>query len=117
MVKLTNNPNMSLEALELVAERFKALSEPIRLRILQELHQGEMSVSEITQAIESSQPNVSKHLKLLQDAGLLARRQEGNTVYYSISDKVVFDICEIVCNSLREKLSAKIDSLSLKLQS
>lgn len=116
MVKLTNNPNMSLEALELVAERFKALSEPIRLRILQELHQGEMSVSEITQAIESSQPNVSKHLKLLQDAGLLAR-QEGNTVYYSISDKVVFDICEIVCNSLREKLSAKIDSLSLKLQS
>lgn len=75
-----------------------------------------MSVSEITQAIESSQPNVSKHLKLLQDAGLLAR-QEGNTVYYSISDKVVFDICEIVCNSLREKLSAKIDSLSLKLQS
>ncbi|MBK7995809.1 MAG: winged helix-turn-helix transcriptional regulator [Blastocatellia bacterium] len=107
---------MSMEALELVAERFKALSEPIRLRILQELHDGEMSVSEITQVIDSSQPNVSKHLKLLQDAGLLARRQEGNTVYYSISDKVIFDICEIVCNSLREKFSAKADALSLKLK-
>ncbi len=116
MTKLTNKPNMSLEALELVAERFKALSEPIRLRILQELHEGEMSVSEITQRIESSQPNVSKHLKLLQDSGLLARRQEANTVYYSISDKVVFDICEIVCNSLREKFSAKADALGFKLK-
>jgi len=116
MSKSSSKPNMSMEALELVAERFKALSEPIRLRILQELHDGEMSVSEITQVIDSSQPNVSKHLKLLQDAGLLARRQEGNTVYYSISDKVIFDICEIVCNSLREKFSAKADALSLKLK-
>jgi len=116
MTKLANKPNMSMEALELVADRFKALSEPIRLRILQELHEGEMSVTEITQIVDSSQPNISKHLKLLQDAGLLARRQDGNTVYYSISDKVVFDICEIVCNSLREKFSAKADALGLKLK-
>jgi DNA-binding transcriptional ArsR family regulator len=116
MSEIATKPNISPEALELVAERFKALSEPIRLRILHQLHDGEMSVTEITQVIESSQPNISKHLKLLQDAGLVARRQEGNTVYYSISDKVVFDICEIVCNSLREKFSAKADALGLKLK-
>lgn len=115
MKQTIDKPNMSPEALALVAERFKALSEPIRLRILQELHVGEMSVSEITQKMDSSQPNISKHLKLLQDAGLLARRQEGNTVYYSISDKVVFDICEMVCSSLREKFSAKADALGFKL--
>jgi len=48
------------------------------LRILYGLQDGEMTVSEITEAIESTQPNVSKHLKMLQDAGLVARRQEGN---------------------------------------
>ncbi|MFY9221024.1 MAG: metalloregulator ArsR/SmtB family transcription factor [Blastocatellia bacterium] len=116
MKKSSSKPTLSAEALELVAERFKALSEPIRLRILQELHDGEMSVSEITQAIGSTQPNVSKHLKLLQDAGLLLRRQQANAVYYSIGDEVIFEICEIVCNSLKERVSAKADALGLKLK-
>ena len=83
---------MTPEALELVAARFKVMAEPLRLRILQELEGGEMSVGDITEAVESTQPNVSKHLKMLQDAGLLGRRQEGNTVYYSIADASVFEI-------------------------
>ena len=98
---------MTPEALELVAARFKVMAEPLRLRILQELEGGEMSVGEITEAVESTQPNVSKHLKMLQEAGLLGRRQEGNTVYYSVADASVFEICDVVCSSIRERLSAQ----------
>lgn len=97
---------MTPEALQLVAARFKVLSDPMRLRILQNLEAGETSVTALTEAVESTQPNVSKHLKLMQDAGLLARRQEGNTVYYSISDPTVFELCEVVCSSLQERFAA-----------
>lgn len=98
---------MTPEALAQVAARFKVLGEPLRLRILHGLQDGEMSVSEITEAVESTQPNVSKHLKMLQDAGLVARRQEGNTVYCSIADDTVFELCEVVCSSLRERIGAQ----------
>jgi ArsR family transcriptional regulator len=101
------NQNMSPEALALVAARFRVLSEPIRLQILQELEGGESSVSAITAAVGSTQPNVSKHLKILQDEGLLARRQEGNTVYYRIFDESVFELCEVVCGSLKKKFAEK----------
>ena len=103
----TKSRKLSPEALELVAARFKVMSEPLRLRILHELQGGEMSVMEVTEAVESSQPNVSKHLKVLQDAGLVTRRQEGNTVYCSIADATVFELCDVVCSSIREHLSAK----------
>ena len=99
--------HMTPEALAQVAARFKVLAEPLRLRILHGLQEGEMSVSEITEAVESTQPNVSKHLKMLQDAGLVARRQEGNTVYCSIADETVFELCEVVCSSLRERIGAQ----------
>lgn len=98
---------MSPEALALVAARFKVLAEPLRLRIMQALHEGEMSVSEITEVVESTQPNVSKHLKMMQEAGLVGRRQEGNTVYCSIADETVFELCDLVCSSLRERLEAQ----------
>ena len=103
----TKHKEMSPEALALVAARFKVLGEPLRLRIIQTLQGGEMSVSEITEAVESTQPNVSKHLKMLQEAGLVARRQEGNTVYCSIADATVFELCDVVCSSLRERLEAQ----------
>ena len=95
---------MSNEALELIANRFKILSEPIRLRILQTLQEGERSVTELTEAVETSQPNVSKHLKILQDAGIVKRQPQGNTVYYSIADESIFTLCETVCSSLETRL-------------
>lgn len=96
--------NLSPEALKLIANRFKVLSEPLRLQILHELQKGEKSVNELTEAVETSQPNVSKHLKILQDAGILTRRQYGNTVYYTIADESIFTLCELVCDSLQERL-------------
>lgn len=98
---------LSPEALELVAARFKVMGEPLRLRILQALDSGEKSVSELTAVVESTQPNVSKHLKTLQEAGLVGRRQEGNSVYCFIADSTVFQICDVVCDSLRDRLAAQ----------
>lgn len=100
---MKDHQSMSPEALELVAGRFKVLAEPVRLQILQYLENGESSVTAITQAVKSTQPNVSKHLKLLQDEGLVARRQEGNTVYYRIADESIFELCDLVCGSLKQK--------------
>lgn len=97
---------MTEEALQLVAGRFKVLSDPMRLRILQLLEGGEMSVGAITEEAGATQPNVSKHLKILQEAGLVGRRQEGNTVYYSIADPKVFALCDLVCSSLQERIAA-----------
>ncbi|MBX7173626.1 MAG: metalloregulator ArsR/SmtB family transcription factor [Pyrinomonadaceae bacterium] len=104
MISVMVTKNLSNEALELIANRFKILSEPIRLRILQTLQDGERSVTELTEAVETSQPNVSKHLKILQDAGVVKRNQQGNTVYYSIADESIFTLCETVCSSLEMRL-------------
>lgn len=98
---------MTPEAIELVAERFKILSEPLRLRILQTLQEGETSVGEITLFTGASQPNVSKHLKMLQSAGMVHREQRGNTVYYSIADESIFQLCDVVCGSLGEHLRSQ----------
>jgi ArsR family transcriptional regulator len=98
---------MSGAALDLVAARFKVLGEASRLRILNHLRAGEMSVSEIVEAVEMTQPNASKHLKILHDTGLIARRQHGATVYYAIADDTVFKLCDVVCSSLHWRLEAQ----------
>ena len=94
---------------ELIARRFRALGEPMRVRILDLLRDGELSVSELTEQLGASQQNVSKHLVLLVDAGMLARRKDGNRVYYRIADEGVFALCEQVCGSLQAHLSALAD--------
>ncbi len=98
---------MSPEALNQVAARFKVLGEPLRLRLLQSLEAGQISVTELANTVNSTQPNVSKHLKILQDAGLIARKQNGNTVYYSIADDSVFELCDVVCNRLKERFAER----------
>ena len=100
----THTP-LSLEASELVAARFRTLGEPIRIRILQALQGGERNVTELVAEVGSTQPNISKHLRILQDSGLAGRRQEGNSVYYSIADPTVFDLCDAVCTSIGTRLT------------
>lgn len=107
---------MPPEALELVANRFRALGEPMRLRILQSLESGEMAVSALTAAVGSTQPNVSKHLRVLQDAGLVKRRQQGTAIYYSIADAMVFELREMICSTLRDRLKAQVGALNARLR-
>ena len=106
------NKNLSIDALRLVASRFKMLSEPIRLQILHKLQEGEASVNELADSISASQPNVSKHLKMLQAEGILSRDQKGNTVFYSISDESIFELCDMVCNSLESRLKSQASIFS-----
>lgn len=104
------------EALELVAARFRAMGEPLRLRLLHALEGGERSVSALADIVESTQPNVSKHLKTLQDAGLVRRRQQGTSVYYSIADAMVFELCEMICTRLHDRLEAQVDALKARVR-
>lgn len=96
---------LSADAVELVAARFRTLGEPIRIQLLQALQRGERNVTDLVSAVGSTQSNVSKHLRILQDAGLVGRRQEGNSVYYSIADPTVFALCDAACNSIGTRLT------------
>lgn len=98
---------ISPDELEFIAGRFKTLAEPMRLRILHTLQAGERSVTEIIAATGATQANVSKHLAVLKRAEMVARRKEGLNVFYSISDPVVFELCDLVCNRLRGKITAR----------
>jgi len=99
--------DLSPEALQLVAERFRVLAEPLRLRILQLLRTGEKNVTELTTHLATTQPNASKHLRLLQEAGFIGRRQAGTSVYYFVIDPSVFELCDVVCSSLYARMSAQ----------
>jgi len=90
---------------ELIARRFRALGDPLRVRLLDLLRDQELSVRSLTDQLGASQQNVSKHLAVLVDVGMLARRKQGNHVYYRIADEGVFALCEQVCGSLQTQLA------------
>ena len=69
-----------------LADRFQALADPTRLRILALLRRMELSVGELAQVLGQSQPRVSRHLKILADAGVLERRKEGSWVFLTLGD-------------------------------
>jgi DNA-binding transcriptional ArsR family regulator len=96
--------------IELVAQRFRALGEPLRIRLLEHLMEGEASVQELVTATDAGQQNVSKHLGVLLHAGIVGRRKQGTFVYYRIVDEVVFSLCEQVCASL-ERQHAELGQL------
>lgn len=102
---------LSEPTLRMIADRFKVLAEPMRLKILHSLWDGEMTVSEIIQTIGGLQANVSKHLGMLLNAGLVRRRKEGLRVYYAIADETVFQLCEVVCTSLHDRLAEQMEEL------
>jgi DNA-binding transcriptional ArsR family regulator len=90
---------------ELIARRFHVLSDPLRVRILDLLRDGELSVTAIAEQLGAGQQNVSKHLNVLTEAAMLQRRKQGTHVYYGIADEGVFALCEQVCGSLQAQLA------------
>lgn len=90
---------------DLIAQRFRVLGEPTRIRLLDALRDGSATVAELQVSTGASQQNVSKHLGMLLDSGLVRRAKSGNRSYYSIADENLFDLCEQVCGSLRRRLS------------
>jgi DNA-binding transcriptional ArsR family regulator len=95
---------------ELVAQRFRVMGEPMRIRLLDALRDGPLTINELTEALGASQQNVSKHVSVLAQAGLVARAKEGTRVRCSIADESVFELCEIVCGGLRQQAS-ELDQL------
>lgn len=95
---------------ELIAERFRVIGEPMRIRLLDALRAGSLTINELTEAVGATQQNVSKHVGVLAQAGIVAREREGNHVRCSIADDSVFELCETVCGGMRERL-AELDQL------
>jgi DNA-binding transcriptional ArsR family regulator len=101
----TNIPHpVPLQLAEVIAERFRILGEPMRIRLLDALREGPATVHELQRATDASQQNVSKHLGMLLRSGLVSRSKEGNFSRYEIADQSVFDLCDQVCGGLRRQL-------------
>lgn len=98
----------SIEALTQVADYFKVLSEVSRILVLCSLKSGPKNVKEIMENTNLGQANVSKHLKILKDAGFVIRQQEGVSAYYEIVDPIIFELCELVCDRLSIRLQEKV---------
>lgn len=100
--------------IELIARRFRTLGEPYRLRLLQALEPGEKTVGELVDALDGNQPNISKHLQILHSAGTISRRREGTSIYYAISDPMVFKLCDLICKGAAQKSRENLVELGLE---
>ena len=90
-----------------VAELFAVLSEASRLKILQALQEGPLSVGELVERSRLKQANVSKQLGMLVLAGVVARRQDGNRAIYSIKLPLVYELCELVCRGMADQANER----------
>jgi DNA-binding transcriptional ArsR family regulator len=98
-----------------IAQRFRVLGEPMRIKLLDRLRDGAATVQELQDATGASQQNVSKHLSVLLQANLVSRSREGNFVRYAITDDSVFELCETVCGGLRRQLD-ELESILSEVQ-
>ena len=94
-------------AFDTVASYFSVLSEPSRLRILHAICETEKTVSQIVAEVGATQTNVSRHLSLMHRSGVLARRKEGNQVYYRAADSAMMELCRGVCKRISERMDEK----------
>lgn len=109
----SGHPYMKLAPpdLERVAHLFRVFAEATRLALLQELKDGPKSVGELVDALPTTQANVSKQLKMLHEAGLIARTKQGTSVIYEICEPIVFELCKLACDKLNRP-AAKPKKLS-----
>lgn len=108
---MARNKPLPDKSLDLIAERFRVLGDPLRLRLLHALVAREMSVGALVEASGTSQANVSKHLRILLHAGLVARRKEGLLAFYRVADPSIFQLCDMVCGRLSEQFRADLAAI------
>jgi ArsR family transcriptional regulator len=101
---------MTEATFEQIAQRFRALSDPMRLRILFHLGSEELTVTDIVERTGGSQSNISKHLSMLLSHGLVSRRRQGTSAFYSITDPSIFGLCDQVCGGIERDLTARRDA-------
>ena len=95
------------DALSHVADYFRALSEPLRLKLLNSLRDRPRNVSELTELLNCSQANVSKHLATLARLGFVERAAQGTSAYYRIADPSIYQLCDLVCSQLAQQFASK----------
>jgi DNA-binding transcriptional ArsR family regulator len=95
---------------ELIAQRFRLLGEATRIKLLDAMRAGPATATQLQAATGASQQNVSKHLGMLVDSGMVRRVKDGNRAYFSIADETLFELCEQVCGSLRRQIT-QLDTL------
>jgi ArsR family transcriptional regulator len=98
-----SNKPLGPDTIRAVADRFKVLAEPARLRVLNELRLGARSVSDLIDATELSQANLSKHLQVLHSHGFVSRERRGLFTMYRLADRSVFQLCDIMCGQLKRR--------------
>ncbi|ACB74752.1 ArsR/SmtB family transcription factor [Opitutus terrae] len=101
---------LSDEALMMIARRFSVLSEPLRLRLIHALFEGEKNVNTLVDLTGGTQANVSRHLQTLTQAHILSRRKDGLQVFYAIADPTIFELCELVCGSLEKQFAKQAEA-------
>ena len=109
MPRRKRHPTLPEGPLVLVAARFRALGDPSRLKIVNRMMNGERSVQELLEETGLTQTNLSRHLGILRQQGIVERRSEGNRALYRIADPTMVDVCEAVCGSLADQLAEDLD--------
>jgi DNA-binding transcriptional ArsR family regulator len=104
------------ELLNLVADRFRLLGDPLRLKLLTALSEGEQSVTELVTMLGANQPNISKHLQALAQGGLVRRRRIGTSILYSLTDTIVASLCDAVCVSIHYSFSEQARLIGASFQ-
>jgi len=97
------------EFLDRVADKFRMLADPTRLSILRALMAGEKNVGTVVAETGQNQANVSKHLKMLTESGMVGRRKDGLQVFYRINDPLIEKLCTLVCGAILEEAQAQVD--------
>jgi ArsR family transcriptional regulator len=105
-------PALNAAAIDLVARRFAVLGEQMRLHLIHALFPGEQSVHDLIRETGGTQTNVSRHLQTLMHAGILTRRKEGIQVFYRLADPSIGPLCDLVCGSLKQRLSEQVGALA-----
>ena len=97
---------------DLIAQRFRVIGEPMRIRILDALRDEDLTINELADRLGSSQQNVSKHVGVLAQASIVAREKVGTSVRCSLADPVIFDLCELVCGGIAQQVDELNELLS-----
>jgi ArsR family transcriptional regulator len=116
-MKETTSHRLSPDMLDAVAERFRILGEPMRLRILNALRGHEHTVSDLVGLTGGGQANVSKHLQLLHREGFVKRQKDGTSTWYAIQDPAVFELCDLVCGGVEEEIERRRRALKPRSRS
>ena len=97
------------EFLDRIAEKFRMLADPTRLSLLRALMSEEKNVGTVVAETGQNQANVSKHLKMLTESGMVLRRKEGLQVFYRVSDPLIERLCTLVCGAILDEAQAQVE--------